>query len=496
MTILDNDSATTAVTVRTERDWGLFIGGRSVPALSGRRYDDVSPATEQVIASVPDGGAQDVQVAVEAAQSGFATWRTVPPKQRGAVMRAMAAVLRDNVDELAALDAADAGNPVTAMRNDVEWSATVMELFADWAGDLGGATMPASTNLNYTTRQPFGVVARIVPFNHPLFFAASKLAAPIVAGNAVIIKPSELTPLSALRMAELFANLLPPGVLSVVVGDNLEVGRAIVASPAIRRIGFIGSERTGRAIQRDAADAGIKDITLELGGKNALIVCADADLDRAAAGAVSGMNFAVSAGQSCGSTSRLLLHESVAAEMTERILALTGAIKVGDPLDPTTEMGALSSPAQYAKTLSAIEAGRSSARLLTGGGRPAGLTGDNGYFVAPTIFADVDPRSVLGQEEIFGPVLSVMTFRTEQEAVAIANSLDYGLTASIWTEDLRRAHRLARDVEAGYVWVNGSSRHFWGMPFGGVKSSGIGREESIEELLSYTQLKSINVFLD
>lgn len=485
-----------AVPVATDREWGLFIGGNSVAAVSGRRYDDVSPTTEVAIASVPDGGEADVNAAVEAAQAGFATWRTVPPTERGAIMRAMAQVLKDNVDELSTLDATDAGNPVTAMRTDVSWAASVMEMFADWAGNLGGATLPASTNLHYTTRTPFGVVARIVPFNHPLFFAASKLAAPIVAGNAVVIKPSETAPLSALRMAELFADLLPPGVLSVVVGNGPEVGRAIVRHPAIRRIGFIGSEQTGRAIQRDAADCGVKDISMELGGKNAMIVCPDADLERAAAGAVSGMNFAVSAGQSCGSTSRLLLHESIAEEVIERIVALARAITVGDPLDRATEMGPLSSPVQHAKTLSYIEQGRSSARLISGGGRPAGLSSERGYFVEPTIFDNVDPRSSIAQEEIFGPVLSVMTWTEEAEAITIANGVDFGLTASIWTNDLRRAHRLVRDVDAGYLWVNGSSRHFWGMPFGGVKASGIGREESMEELLSYTQTKAVNVFLD
>jgi len=496
-TVEDTTPSRAPVRVKTDREWGLFVGGRSVPAVSGRQYDDVSPSTETVIARVPDGGSADVNAAVEAAQVGFATWRSVSPAERGTVLRAMARVLRDNVDELSALDAADAGNPVTAMRTDVSWAASVLEMFADWAGRLGGVTVPASTNLHYTTHEPFGVVARIVPFNHPLFFAASKLAAPIVAGNAVLIKPAEIAPLSALRMAELFADLLPPGVLSVVVGNGPEIGRAIVRHPAIRRIGFIGSEQTGRAIQRDAADTGIKDISLELGGKNALVVCPDADLERAAAGAVSGMNFAVSAGQSCGSTSRLLVHESIAEEMTERIVALTRAINVGDPLDRATQMGPLSSLGQHAKTLSYIDQGRASgARLVSGGGRPAGLGSARGYFVEPTIFDRVEPSSSIAQEEIFGPVLSVIIWKDEAEAVAIANGVEFGLTASIWTNDLRRAHRLIHDVEAGYVWVNGSSRHFWGMPFGGVKASGIGREESMEELLSYTQTKAVNVFLD
>ncbi len=484
--------------VVTDRPWGLFIGGKVVAARSGATYETVSPATEQVIARVPDGDATDVDDAVAAALAGLSDWATVAPKRRGAALREMASILRANTDELAALDAADVGNPVAAMRNDVAWACEVLEMFADWATGIGGATVPASVeHLHFTTRQPYGVVARIIPFNHPLFFAAAKIAAPLAAGNCVILKPADISPLSALRMAELFADTLPAGVLSVVVGNGPAVGRALVRHPAIRRIGFIGGEATGRAIQRDAADAGVKDVSLELGGKNALIVCPDADLDRAAASAVNGMNFAVSAGQSCGSTSRLLLHESIAAEMTERIVALAAGIAIGDPLAESTQMGPLSSRAQYDKTLSYIEAGvAGGAEVVTGGGRPDGLPLDSGYYVAPTIFTQVTPDSRIAREEIFGPVLSVLTWRTEAEALSIANGVDYGLTSSVWTNDLRTGHRMARALEVGYVWINGSSRHFWGMPFGGVKSSGIGREECFEELLSYTQLKAVNVFLD
>ena len=485
------------VPIDTDRDWGLFIGGASVPAQAGATFADISPTTESKIASIPDATAQDVETAVSAASTAATGWANVNPAERGAALRQMAAILRANATELAALDAADAGLPVTAMHNDVAWGSAVLELFADWAREVGGATIPASSeHLHFTTRHPYGVVARIIPFNHPLFFAAAKIAAPIVAGNAVILKPADISPLSALRMAELFADVLPPGVLSVIVGNGPAVGRALVRHPAIRRIGFIGSEPTGRAIQRDAADSGIKDVSLELGGKNAMIVFPDADLDRAAAGAVAGMNFAVSAGQSCGSNSRLLLHESIAAEVTAKVVALLREVTVGHPLNPHTTMGPLSSPAQYAKTMHYIDVGiRDGATLATGGQRPD-LDFDGGHFVEPTVFTGVDPGSRLGQEEIFGPVLSVLTWRTPDEAVAIANGTQFGLTASVWTNDLKIAHRTVRDLQAGYVWINGSSRHFWGMPFGGVKSSGLGREESLEELLSYTQLKSVNVLLD
>jgi 2-formylbenzoate dehydrogenase len=481
--------------VLLDREWSLLVGGRLVPARSGRRYQDQSPVTEEVIATVPDGGAEDVDAAVHAAMPAAAAWRRVPARERGALVAELARVLEDNAAELAMLDAIDGGHPVTGMRTDVAIAADMLRLFAGLAIELKGATIPASAeNLHLTLREPFGIVGRIIPFNHPVMFAAGKIAAPLVAGNAVILKPPEIAPLSALRMGELFAGVLPPGVLSIVVGDGPAAGRAVARHPAIRRIGFIGSDSTGRAVQRDAAETGVKDVTLELGGKNALIAFPDADPDLVAAGAVAGMNFARSAGQSCGSTSRLLLHESVADEVLGRLVSRMEAVRVGDPLDPATEMGTLASRAQYDKTLRYIALGRAErASVLTGGGRPAGQ--EHGLFVAPTLFGDVRPDMRIATEEIFGPVLSVLVWKTMDEAIDIANAVAYGLTASVWTNDIRRAHHVAAALDAGYIWINGSSRHFAGVPFGGVKLSGVGREESLEELLSYTQTKTLNIML-
>jgi acyl-CoA reductase-like NAD-dependent aldehyde dehydrogenase len=480
-----------------DREWNLLIGGRLVPAASGRRYADESPVTEAVIASVPDGNDADVAAAVRAAEPAAAAWRRVPARERGALVAELAGVLAAHARELALLDAIDGGHPVTGMLGDIDIAADTLRFFAGLGIELKGSTIPATAaNLHLTVREPFGVVGRIIPFNHPIMFAAGKIAAPLVAGNAVILKPPESAPLSALRMGELFSGVLPPGVLSVVVGDGPATGRAVAAHPRIRRIGFIGSDATGRSIQRDAAGAGVKDITLELGGKNALIAFPDADPDEVAAGAVAGMNFAKSAGQSCGSTSRLLLHESIADDVLERVAARMTGIRVGSPLEPATEMGTLASRGQYDKALRYIRAGREGgARLVTGGGRPPGLADPPGLYVAPTLFRDVRPDMRLAREEVFGPVLSAMTWKTEEEAIRIANAVDYGLTASVWTNDIRRAHRAAFALEAGYIWINGSSRHFTGVPFGGVKLSGVGREESLDELLSYTQLKTINVML-
>ncbi len=480
-----------------DREWSLLIGGRLMPARSGRHFSDESPVTEDIIATVPDGDAADVAAAVEAALPAAATWRRVPPRERGALVGELARVLEENADELALLDAIDGGHPVTGMHLDVAIAADTLRLFAGLGIEIKGSTIPASAqNLHLTVREPFGVVGRIIPFNHPVMFAAGKIAAPLVAGNAVILKPPESAPLSALRMGELFASVLPPGVLSVVVGDGPTAGRAVARHPAIRRIGFIGSDATGRAIQRDAAEVGVKDVTLELGGKNALIAFPDADPDAVAAGAVAGMNFARSAGQSCGSTSRLLLHESIADDVLERVVARMSAIRIGSPLDPATEMGTVATRAQYDKTLRYIGiATNEGARVLAGGGRPPGLEQARGLFLAPTLFGGVRPDMRIAREEVFGPVLAAITWKDEDEAISIANAVDYGLTGSVWTNDINTAHRVASALDAGYLWINGSSAHFTGVPFGGMKLSGVGREESLDELLSYTQLKTLNIML-
>jgi len=480
-----------------DRDWLLVIGGQRVPAESRRVFADESPATEEVIATVPDGDEADVDAAVAAAGPAARAWRRVPARERGALVADLARVLEEHADELTLLDAIDGGHPVTAMYTDVAIAASMLRLFAGLAIELKGSTIPATAeHLHLTVREPFGLVGRIIPFNHPLMFAAGKIAAPLVAGNAVILKPPESAPLSALRIGELFAQVLPPGLLSVVVGDGPAAGRAVARHPVIRRIGFIGSDATGRSIQRDAADAGVKDVTLELGGKNALIAFPDADPDQVASGAVAGMNFARSSGQSCGSTSRLLLHESIADEVLDHVVRRMAAIRIGSPLDPATEMGTMASRAQYDRALAYIGIATSEgAQLLAGGGRPPGLAHERGLFVAPTLFGGVRPDMRVAREEVFGPVLSVMTWKDEDEAVKIANGVDYGLTGSVWTNDIRRAHRVASALDAGYLWINGSSTHFPGVPFGGVKLSGVGREESLDELLSYTQLKTVNIML-
>ncbi|MEU8276608.1 aldehyde dehydrogenase family protein [Microbispora bryophytorum] len=470
----------------------MLIDGALVPASNGDTYETFSPASGKSLGFVPAATSDDVDRAVASGKRAYLDWAAAAPAERAKVLRKMAATLREHRDELGLLDAQDGGNPVTAMKGDVDLAAELLEVFADWAMNLGGETVVGRPNmLHYTVREPYGVVARLIPYNHPLMFAASRIAAPLLAGNAVVLKAPDQTPLSALRMAELFAPLVPPGVLSVLSGFGVTAGAAMVAHPDVRRIAFTGSVPTGQVILQGAARAGIKNTTLELGGKNPMVVLEDADPAVAAAGAITGMNFHWTAGQSCGSTSRLLVHRSLVDEVVERVAAGAKAVRMGDPLDPETEMGAMVTPQHRDRVMGFVERAKGEGlRAVAGGG--ASL---KGAFVEPTVFADVPPTAEIFNEEIFGPVLSVTAFDTEDEAIGLVNDSPLGLTASLWTQDVAKAHILARKVEAGYVWLNTSSRHFVGLPFGGVKNSGLGREEHVEELLSFTQVKAVSLDL-
>jgi len=478
-----------------DRDW--FSTGRAAAGSVTIRdcYTTFDPSTESPLAEVADFDDAGVDAVVRQSAEDQVKWAKLPPRVRARHVREFATALRANADELASLDALDAGLPRTAMLNDVEFAAEYLEIMCDLALDLGGRTIPASQgNLHYTINAPYGVVARIVPYNHPLFFAASKLGPPLVAGNSVILKAPDQAPLSALRIGEIAAETLPCRVVSIISG-SVPASRALVRHPLIRRIAFIGSDAVGRSIQRDAADAGVKNVSLELGGKNAMLVFDDADPVRAATGAVLGMNFGVTAGQSCGSTSRLLVHESIAEEVVENVLKKIAEIRIGDPMDPAFTMGPLITRKQFDHVSSVVKAGCvDGAELITGGGHPDGENG-TGFYFAPTVLTGVSPTNRAAQTEAFGPVLSVLTFKDEDEAVRIANGVEFGLTAAVWTDRLDRAHRVAEQMDAGYVWINGTGRHFWGVPFGGWKDSGVGREEDASELLSFTQTKAVNVVM-
>ncbi|GIK83182.1 MAG: NAD/NADP-dependent betaine aldehyde dehydrogenase [Alphaproteobacteria bacterium] len=473
----------------------LYYGGRWHVPLSGRYAQTIDPALDEPIVAVADAGAQDAEAAIRAAQEGFEIWRNVKPVERAAALRQAAAVIRSQAEELAMLDAIDTGNPVAEMVSDARMAAAEIEYFAGLVTEIKGHTIPmGNAMLNYTIREPLGVVARIVAYNHPLMFAAMKLAAPLAAGNAVIVKAPEQAPLSSLKMAELVGDLFPPGVLNVLAG-GLECGQMLASHPAVRKVTLIGSVATGKAVMRTAAET-LKQVLLELGGKNAMIVYPDADIDKVVAAAVRGMNFTW-AGQSCGSTSRLFLHDSIHDRVLAAVVQLVREKHCpGIPTDWTTTMGPLVSRAQRDRVLdfvrSALDEG---ATLMTGGKPPEDAKLARGYFVEPTVFSEVKPTMRIARDEIFGPVLSVLRWSDEDALFGAVNGVEYGLTASIWTRDLATAHRAAREVEAGYVWINNVGAHFLGAPFGGVKQSGVGREESFDELLEFTQIKNVNVNL-
>lgn len=475
-------------------DRPMLIGGGFATARDGGWITSLDPATEDPIGRVPAGTRDDVARAVAAATAAQPAWAERSIWERGALLRKLAAKFRANAAAILKMEATDTGNTIAKLRADVEIAAGYLEYFAGLATEMKGDTVPASPRgFHFTLREPYGVVGRIVPFNHPFMFAAAHLAAPLTAGNTVVIKTPETSPLSGHLLAEACCEVLPPGVVNIVSGLGLAAGDALVRHPDVRRIGFTGSAATGMAIQRAAAETCVKHVSLELGGKNPLIVFPDADVETAVDAAIAGMNFSW-AGQSCGSTSRLMVHKSLYARAVELTAAKVAALKVGNPLDPTSDMGPVNSEAQYRRVMGFITAGKNEgARLCTGGGRPTGAAFERGYWIAPTVFADVTPAMTIGREEIFGPVMSVMTWSTIDEAVAMANGTDYGLTAAIFTNNLTEALSTARRIDTGVVAINSANMHVVGLPFGGSKNSGVGGEESLEELLSYTQVKAVHI---
>ena len=478
-----------------DREWRMTIGGDLLDAIERKRLPVIDPATEATVAEIPAGSAADVDRAVAAAARAFGSWAELPVAARAEVVRRIADTVEANSDELGLIDTIDNGTPIRAMRGEAHLAAQQIRFFAGLATELRGQTIPTpdAVSLDYTVREPFGVVGRIIPFNHPLMFAASKLAAPLMAGNTVVLKPSQDTSLSALRLGELLRDVVPPGVVNVVTGSGGTVGDALVAHPDVPRIAFIGSSAVGREIQRRAASLAVKSVTLELGGKNPIIVFADAKIESAIEGALRGMNFGWQ-GQSCGSTSRLFVHRSIFDEFVEKLASRMDALVVGDPRLDTTDVGAIVSRRQYEKVRDFVELGESDPTLRLVAGGLGGQTPAAGLFIPPTLFVASGPSpSTLITDEIFGPVLVAMPFDTAEEALDRANALPYGLTASIWTEDLATAFRSVQRIRSGYVWVNWSSTHVPGAPFGGVKGSGLGREEGTEELHSYTQAKNVYI---
>ena len=487
-------TASAALALRLPAHRGAFYGGAWHDPASGAFAETWNPSSGESLGRVAVGGAADVDAAVAAAKRGFLEWRAIVPLERARILRRLAQLLRENAGELALIDAANCGNPVREMASDAMVAAAQIDFFAGLVTEMKGASIPMGPDaVNFSVREPVGVVARIVPFNHPFMFAAGKSAAPLAAGNAVVIKPPDQAPLSALRLAELLDGLLPAGVFNVVPGDR-DTGAALASHRDVAMVAIIGSVAAGRAVMRAASET-IKPLLLELGGKNALIAYADADPDEVAGAVIGGMNFTW-CGQSCGSTSRAFIHASIYDAVLERIRTRIEFFKPGLATDPGTTMGAIVSRVQLDRVLAYIEAAkREGARLLCGGNRPSDPRLAGGFFVEPTVFADVNPTMRIAREEIFGPVLAVLPWSDESELLDAVNGVEYGLTCSIWTDDLSTAHRTAMTVQAGYVWINEVGKHFLGAPFGGVKQSGFGREECLEEMLRFTQEKNIHVKL-
>jgi len=475
----------------------LLINNEWRASASGKTMAVVNPATEEVIAEVAAADAADVDAAVRAARAALdGPWGKLSARERGRLVRKLADRLLERIDEVARLETLHNGKPISESRQiEIPAAAECFEYYAGWADKVMGETIPVRGNyLTYTLREPIGVVAAIVPWNFPLLLAAWKVAPALACGNTVILKPASQTPLTALALGEIAIEVgLPPGVLNVVTGPGSKVGQAIVEHPGIDKVAFTGDTSTGKSIMRSAADT-LKKITLELGGKSPNIVLADADLEAAIRGATIGIFYGK--GEVCAAGSRLLVDRAIKSEFIDKLAARARKMVPGDPLDPKTRFGAISSKKQLETVLKYIEAGRKEGASLVAGGERADIGTGKGYFVQPTVFADVQPEMTIAREEIFGPVLAAIDFADLDEAIAKANDSPYGLAAGVWTRDIKKAHYVARKLQAGTVWINTYNVYDTAAPFGGYKQSGFGREMSAHALEHYTQIKSVWVDLN
>ena len=471
----------------------LVIDGAEIPAGAGRTYESTDPYTGETWAVVPDGDAADVDRAVKAARAALAgPWGKLTATERGRLISRLADVIERNADYLADLEVRDGGKLLREMGGQMRSLPDYYRYFAGMADKLEGSVIPGKSNyLVYTTHEPVGVVGAITPWNSPLLLLTWKLAAGLAAGCTFVVKPSDHTPVSTIAFARLFEEAgFPPGVMNVVTGWGPETGAALASHPDVDKIAFTGSTGVGIKVG-EAAVRNMTRFTLELGGKSAQVVFPDADLDAAANGVISGI-FAAT-GQTCLAGSRLLVHESVADELVERIVRRASTIKLGDPRDPATEMGPVSNRPQYEKVLSHFDSAREQGATIAYGGEPDSDLG--GLFVKPTVLTGVTPDMRASAEEIFGPVLAVSTFAEEDEAIAAANGTEFGLAGAVWTRDVARAHRVAGQLQAGTVWINAYRAVAPNVPFGGIGASGIGRENGIDAVKDFTETKAIWVEL-
>jgi aldehyde dehydrogenase (NAD+) len=473
----------------------LLIGGQWVDGAAGGAIDIINPYDGSNIVSVAEAREADVDRAVEAARAAAPGWARLAAHERGRLLLKLADRIEADADHLTRLEAMNTGHPIRDCRN-LDHPRTVLcfRYFGGMADKLEGAVIPVDSGfLNYVEREPLGVVGQIVPWNFPLMFMSWKLGPALAAGNTVVLKPSEITPLSALRIGELAAEAgIPPGVVNIVTGYGATAGQRIAEHPHIAKVSFTGSTQTGRNIVRASA-GNLKKVGLELGGKGPNIVFADANLDAA----VGGSAFAIfhNQGQACIAGSRLILHKSIAGAFLDKFAALARSIRLGDPLDPATEMGPLTSKLHFDRVMQYVDLVKSDGgTVLSGGGHPGGTLA-GGYFVQPTI-VEVPADHRAARDEVFGPFVSISRFDSDEEALALANDTPYGLGAGLWTRDISRAHRFAKAIKAGMVWINSYKRVHPASPFGGVGESGYGREMGFEAMRDYTQPKSVWVNVD
>ncbi|MEW6339837.1 MAG: betaine-aldehyde dehydrogenase [Paraburkholderia sp.] len=474
----------------------LYIGGEYVDATSGATFDTFDPATGEKLATVQQASAADIDRAVQSAHEGQRQWAALTAMQRSRILRRAVELLRERNDALAELEMRDTGKPLAETRTvDIVTGADVIEYYAGLATAIEGQQIPLrAESFVYTRREPLGVTAGIGAWNYPVQIACWKSAPALAAGNAMIFKPSEITPLSASKLAEIYLEAgVPPGVFNVVQGDG-KVGALLAAHPGIAKISFTGGVETGKKVMSLAGASSLKEVTMELGGKSPLIVFEDADLNRAADIAVTANFF--SCGQVCTNGTRVFVHQSVQQVFEAKVLERVKRIRIGKPSDPTTNFGPLASAIQLDKVLGYIESGKQEgARLVTGGARIVEGDFARGQYVLPTVFADCRDDMKIVREEIFGPVMSLLTFHDEDEVIARANNTIYGLGAGVVTENLARAHRVIHRLEAGICWINTWGESPAEMPVGGYKQSGVGRENGITTLEHYTRIKSIQVEL-
>ncbi len=472
----------------------MYIGGNYVDSVSGKWFDSYNPYTGEVWAEIAQGNAEDVDRAVRAAHQAFTQgpWPQLTPSQRGLLLHKLGELVARDARKLAETEVRDNGKLIAEMQGQLNYLPQWYYYFGGLADKIQGAVIPLDKKgfFNFTRHEPLGVVGAITPWNSPLLLAAWKLAPALAAGNTVVVKPSEFTSASTLEFVKLFEEAgFPPGVVNVVTGFGKDVGSPLVEHPLVKKIAFTGSDATGRAINELAAKT-FKRVSLELGGKSPNIVFADANLDDAVNGAVSGI-FAAT-GQTCIAGSRLLLEESIHDAFLEKLLALAKTARMGDPMSLDTQIGPVTTRPQYEKVLGYIDiAKKEGAKLLLGGGAATRPECGKGWFVEPTVFAGVSNQMRIAQEEVFGPVLSVIKFRGEEEALAIANDVRFGLGSGVWTSDIGRAMRMAERIQAGTVWVNTYRAVSYLSPFGGYKDSGLGRENGMDAVREYLQVKSV-----